>query len=112
MKKQRIEKRRIPANLEEIVCSTCKGKGQIPIYETCRNCHGTGEVGPFTQRFDDDAAQGSICRYCDSEPEGIEHRCGQCYRGQETCTICRGHGHYYLEPEKPKETTEGPKPAA
>lgn len=112
MRKQKAEKSRIPANLEKVVCATCKGKGQIPIYETCSNCGGSGEVGPFIQRFDDDVASGSICSACYSEPEGIERRRGQRYRGQEVCAICRGHGHYYLEPDKADETKGDPKSAA
>jgi len=104
MEGTKTEETRIPANLMMVVCGVCEGKGKIHRYQPCNTCHGAGEIGPW-ERMHGDNFQGQRCPKCDSDlPAGVPSKRGKVYLGQETCDICRGHGRYYLEPDKAEQT--------
>jgi len=59
-----------------ILCSNCKGTGQIVEYIKCRNCNGSGK---------------EFCRDCSGKGLII---CSRCDKGYTLCNKCRGKGMY------------------
>ena len=61
-------------------CSQCDGKGFVgePIYETCKNCNGSGRIREVKKIFFGTFSQIKKCPLCDGKGKILKNPCSKC----------------------------------